>query len=307
MTDDPTQDPSSFPPEGVDGLGVSEDDLDALLSEAAALAKEVSTEIGAMEEDTEEESQTAIAEAATAPARADNVSAQLDAELATIDELLNQAGSDLGAFPEEPIQGAAEVEEPAGAVEPAGAAAEPPPSVSQDIPDFMAEFTQPDGEPAAETPHPHPSSGSDVPDFMAEFTQPDGELVAPAEWENDSSIPDLSEPGAEPEPPAPKKAAVKKAAPTAPEPAVAAENVAVAESPAATASPSSSARVRESLRRVTTRVSPLALKVCEGVATALEVMDKPTRPLGPGPRQLLGWVAIATVGTSLIVFVVSLF
>ena len=49
------------------------------------------------------------------------------------------------------------------------------------------------------------------------------------------------------------------------------------------------------------------LSVSEGVAGLLEVMDRPARRLGPGARQAIGWLAIATLGTSLIVFLVSLF
>jgi hypothetical protein len=40
--------------------------------------------------------------------------------------------------------------------------------------------------------------------------------------------------------------------------------------------------------------------------TLLEIVDRPTTKLGGTVRQLIGWAALATLGTALIVFLFSL-
>ena len=47
------------------------------------------------------------------------------------------------------------------------------------------------------------------------------------------------------------------------------------------------------------------MRLCELGVIGLEAADKPLVRLGPRIRMVAGWLALATLGTSVIVFVVS--
>ncbi len=60
------------------------------------------------------------------------------------------------------------------------------------------------------------------------------------------------------------------------------------------------------VRSAAARLSPPVLAVSERVVNILEVADRPLGRVGDSVRRVIGWVAIATVGTSVIVFLYSL-
>ncbi|MFQ5591896.1 MAG: hypothetical protein ACE5HE_12090 [Phycisphaerae bacterium] len=61
-----------------------------------------------------------------------------------------------------------------------------------------------------------------------------------------------------------------------------------------------------SLRKVLRGVEPVALKLLDAAVGVLESADRPVRRLGYWPRAIAGWLAIATLALSLIVYVASL-
>ncbi len=60
------------------------------------------------------------------------------------------------------------------------------------------------------------------------------------------------------------------------------------------------------IRKATTPLSPMVLAGCERAVTLLESIDRPLGRISDPVRRLLGWLAIATIATSLLVFLYSL-
>lgn len=61
------------------------------------------------------------------------------------------------------------------------------------------------------------------------------------------------------------------------------------------------------IRGAATHLSPTVLAGCERAVNLLELIDRPLGRIGDPVRRLIGWVAIATIATSLLVFLYSLF
>ena len=62
----------------------------------------------------------------------------------------------------------------------------------------------------------------------------------------------------------------------------------------------------DSTHTVARRLTQVALAACERGASLLEALDKPTANLSGSVRRVIGWIAIATVGTSLLLMLMSL-
>ena len=301
VTDEPAPDPMPSDSPGLLGDTASEDELDTLLSQAASLSDEVVGQVG-----------TSADQQASADTDDDPVP-DVDAELAELEDLLSKTGAEIGreplniselALPDVGTETLTENEVDTPSVEPTTAA------------DSASEPAQPEGntessEKANSAPAP-PDVDLDVPDFMSEFTEPAPEpkTVAPTDHIEAGSTstatasanlgPDVS-------------SLEKKAAPTAVPAHVA---VLAGREPAANfdatkpeaippdGTDNSKVGVR---RRVATKITPLALPICDRAVRLLEALNRPTQRIGYAPRILIGWLAIATIGTSLIVFLISMF
>ena len=60
------------------------------------------------------------------------------------------------------------------------------------------------------------------------------------------------------------------------------------------------------LQTAASRLSPRVAVLGDRIVTLLEVIDRPVAGISAGVRRAIGWVAIATIGVSLVVYVLSL-
>lgn len=265
----------------------SADELDKLLAEATSLADQLADELAESDD--------------TPPSLTDD-GLDIDADLiANIDAKLDEAAAlcetavqEVGAEPDDDAPTA-----------PDSTAAEEPPDQTG-IPAFMDEFTTPESVEAdskestatsaavAEEPTETPSES--VPDFMREFTCDEGESGdAPTQL------------------PIPKKIGIVGDAVVVPEDDFAPVVEKKPASDKAAAKPPAPAATRKfkwmigtaAVRGMVGRCAHSALQLCELGARGLEAADKPLQRVGPRIRLVAGWLALATLGTSVIVFVVS--
>jgi len=302
-----------------------EEDLDALLAQAGELADRLGTELGIEDEDVTPDGPEADVASDDTPT--------LDEELAQLEQLVDTASKDVGQESRETSSaGATPDAEGVGGDDLdqlfQGISAPPPipPEVlDQALESDGSQRTEDAGatpEPADETPESEsastPDPDDDVPDFMREFMEPEEEPEPP---EPAKPPPDLPKPVIETTPvPVRTKpgvigtgylqSAVKEeeapaeAAPEKPEEPV-----------VASATPLSRwlAPLRF-LRRLTARLellgptlSDAAYRACD---YALNLLERPSRPLNRFDwrvRVLIGWAAVATFLTSVIVYVLSMF
>lgn len=243
-----------------------EQELDDLLSRASALAADLSKELGPPEGSSRRTPPTPVAD--------DQPSAQkIEAGFSELDQLVTQTKREV----------VGDATEPTDASE----------STPYYVPDFMAEFTQPEAAPAAEPsrpsaasqvksapPPPPPSAGvpkatSSKPGVIGTATtRPPGGPARTTATPTDTSP---SEHGA--------SAALGDATHTS------------GESPA-TGKPGPS--------RLTQTVSKTALSAARTGVAGLEWLDRPFRAVGPEMRRVLGLLSLATIGVSLILLVLSL-
>ena len=150
--------------------------------------------------------------------------------------------------------------------------------------------TKPDAPGSAE------SNDDDVPDFMKEFTEDDSTTAEPATSTN-SSVGGQSPIGERPGTVSTGMLGVVESAtePVAAEPTPPGEPGRVA------------ALARGALDTLRTRASPIGLRVGNHGVRLLEIMDRPFGRIGEPIRRIVGWVAIATCGTSTIAYLISLF
>ena len=309
MTDDPVPDPSLPDSEGLDGEAASEEELNALLAAATSLADEVSEDIGAKEE------QAGASQEAVAASGAGEHPSDIDARLADVETLLEETGKELGTVPT-PDDG-----DEASSTD--GGSASTPPS---DVPDFMAEFTRPDDdagtEPTSTDQPATPPADREVPDFMDEFTRPEPakESDVPAGQEAVAKPTSGSDAATAPHSPAAARPGVVSSRNLEQTGALDATSDGLPDLDQAEVSsqfdelesasalpPATDNAWRDICRHLVALLSPMALRLSEHGVRVLEAADGPTQRLGAGARHVIGWVAIATIGTSLIVYVVSLF
>ncbi len=287
----------------------SADQLDALLEEASALAEDLSLEIAGDDpflgiadvdhDDDESEDDAGIP--------------SVDAQLDTVDELISDTQSTMGAEVAANTEVQASVDdipdfmselaapEPSDSDSAAPDESAPDASV-EDIPDFMQEFTQPEvGESGGGVPQPDEPSASidDVPDFMAELAMSDGEQAVPQDASSAVAVgdsPKLGRVGTSYEGSVPKPTSEPETIPAA----------------GAITSRIPKWLPIHLIRRIPVAqirdvLSAQAVKLAEKGVDLLEVADRPTQRIGFKPRQLIGLIAISTLGTALVVFVISMF
>lgn len=286
MADEPT--PNPFSPDPTGGTGreeVSAEELDALLAEASALASEISNDLGEPGEEMEAEPRESTEGEQSLPEPI-GLTDGVDTQLQRIDGFVAEARSELGASPEPP-------EEPTKSDQ-----APSPASEERALPAFMDDLTSPvddSASPAAEDPG-NPSAEFHEPEprriAARQSVPPEPETPDPPVW---AEAPAVSDPLAEGSGPAPN-------GPPQPIP----HEKMSADEPTLPGAPLSTDRVG-AIHRAAARLSAVALGLCNCGVQLLEMMDRPVRRLGPGPRHAIGWLAIATLGTSFIVFAVSLF
>lgn len=282
MTDElPPDQPQPDAPNGADSELVSADELDEVLSQAAALATDLSSELG-VTDGTPDSSGSP-----DAPAIRKEAPADLDRELNDLQQLVATAGEELN-------------DEPASPNDPGG----------------------PDTHPQAFKSERSSSGDSyDVPDFMSEFTEPQQPDAAPDESRQPQSKPPPVNPSESTSESASQTKSVHIPKPgvvgtgmigvvgtAPPTPAVKDESPAIVkDDPADDASPPSIAKKsRRIAREAGSRLSPLALRLGLQGVRVLERIDRPIRGVSRPVRRLIGWIAIATLGTATIVFLISL-
>ena len=297
MAENPEQHTPQPEPDNAGGEVVSEEDLDALLSEASALASEIAGDVGDVSMDAPQPGaeDPAVSDAAESElfesSAADNPD-DVDSRLAALDRLLEEAGNEVG--PPTPLD-----------------AVGPP---SDDSP---GEVDQADQEiadaPAAEDgfpPDAHVSSSPSeevVPDFMQELTQTNEESSSvPRDGAQDQNDPIPAAPASNPPPgsalpPTARAATLEELKPETSESPKLAEQT-QDKAPRVPLKP-----MQSLMARVGRRLSPVALRVSEKGVDLLEVLNLPLRRFGGRVQGAVGWLAIATIGTSLLVFLVSLF
>ncbi len=281
-----SEQPPPNSPDGMESSLISEEELDEVLAQATSLAADLSEEVGVADEPAtpSRRSVEAAASDATPPG--------VDDELAELERLVGEAKQDIDEPAEEPAPEAPPAETPTA---PAAAPPDEPESTSDpetdsatdlSVPDFMSEFTESE-EPAAPAPEKKTSADSAVqgsPETGVVGTGKIGVVGTPDVAERDSpaeAIGTAELPGdrqtADPKPQAEdrKPQAVK-------------------------------AFVSKILQPLVQRGAPLARTACDRAVGCLEAIDRRTGFVGDGVRQILGWVAIATIGTSVLVYLFTM-
>jgi len=151
-----------------------------------------------------------------------------------------------------------------------------------------------------------------VPDFMKEFTEPASPTPAPETATTESAEPvpaqasDLIEP-----PPAaavaPDLTAPQPTDPSAGFPTGMPQLAASTKPPDPTAGGDAANARTGRLQSIRAGLSARTLGLADKTADVLEALDRPFGKLGPRVRSIAGWFALSTLGTSLIVLLVSLF
>jgi len=267
MTDEQQPDQASpEPPEGSDSGVASENELDEVLAQASSLAAELSEEIGAADELPVSE------DARRAPEQAGNLAtAELDAQLNEIDRLVAETNSEVDDASGRPDEHALPPSEP-----PASPSAPP-------VPEFMEEFTRPErpgdaAQPGAQAPASGASTGDAGPKPGVVGTGMLGVVGAAPPALEEAKKPPPSEAGES-------------------------GNELPGEMPVA----SKTGKLADLVHWAAARSSPVVLAVCDRALTLLEVVNRPVADkLGDSTLRVIGWIALATLGTSVIVYLFSL-
>ena len=309
MSDDPGFDPngageSGSPQEPAD-TAFDESELDAMLLEASSLAAELADEVRSGKPGGE------AAGADLTNATGDAV-LEVDAQLAEMEKMLQSASGQIGeqnAEPEAPAESATEATAPAGAAggstaeadspetdegpkEPdlnaasAGGYAESPEATEAEKPVAKAESVQ-----AQEAPPPEPEVG---------ISLSDEDLALVGQAAADNAIPDFDD-GSMPEPgpaPAPAKGKPSKSTASAAPAAGAAEAATEELGLPAWLGPAG---------KVIAPLLTLGLGLCALGVKCLEALDRYLQRVPMFVKNVLGYLALATIGMALLVLLISLF
>ncbi len=329
MDEQPPDQPTPDSPENKGPDLISEDELEAALAEASALASDLSEQVGAdgtpaaPAESAEEPA--ASTDSDETPAQSDKLPTDLDAELVELERLIAVAESDVGQAPDPadetaspPQEPAAAPDEPAPQSEEAAAPSDESVSLGEESGSVSAEPAAPSAEPAAL------QADSDIPDFMDELTRPEESDAAKVA----EPLPPPSKPvaSAETTPQGERDADGPSSEATSPRPGVVGtgtvgvvgtvsqapeadpvEAAATRDKPDGPSSTSGNTRkVPEVIRVASARLAPHVLTVCERGVTILELIDRPLGRISQPIRRPIGWVALATTGAASILYLYSL-
>jgi len=283
VTDEQPQDQIPDPADGANSEAAPEDDLDALLAEASSLAGELSEEVGTAEV------AAPSSEISQAPGTAVDPGDNLDAQLAELEELARTTGSEIGAAPEEPSESVpqADYTPSQDSAPPTGPTPPQEENTKSAVPVFMDEFTRPEEPQAGEPPAPE-SPPEEPPAAPASPAPPVPGVI---NSETVRNLPSLDDIPSLDDTPTPKAGVPEKQHAESDESQPAGKRF----------------TLPDPIRRVAARLSPTASVVCERSVSLLETIDRPLGRIGENPRRVIGYVAIATFTTSLIVLLISLF
>lgn len=283
MTDElPPNQPQPDASNGADSELVSAEDLDDVLSQAASLATELSSELGAPD-DTFDSSGSG-----NAPPIRKEAPADLDRELDDLQQLVATAGEELDDEPTSPSDADGPDTNPPVPESKASSSGE-----TFDVTDFMSELTE-------------PKEADATPDKPAQ-QQPEKSPMKPSESTAEDGRQTTSVHMPKPGVVGTGMLGVVGTGPTTE--AMKDESSATVEDEAAddASPPSMAEKSLRIVREAGSRLSPLALRLGLQGVRILERIDTPVRRVSQPIRRLVGWVAIATLGTATIVFLVSLF
>jgi hypothetical protein len=271
--DQPPGDPTNRAESG------SEQELDEVLAQASALAADLSEQVGAGDDP-----HRAVDRPEVPPTDGGSQS-DLEAELGELERLIANTGKDLET-------GADTAAEPSAGNPPAPPAAAEAPAPQTAIPDFMAEFTRPEGLAEDTTGRPGQPSPSSQQSGVGTHPSPQPVVVPKANavgttlraaiaTSNMESSSDAVGDDRQSHLPAEQRDESGPGTETSPGPAGA-------------------------IGTRMWRLGPVAIRASKPVVAALEIIDRPIARLGCGVRRLIGWIAIATIGTSAFVYLYSL-
>ena len=266
----PPDQPSPDPTEGTGPTPPTEADLDDVLVKASLLAEELSEEVGAPDEP------HSAPDASETPSETAAVT-DIDAELQELERLVASTSEQFR-----------ESDEP-------DALAPVPPPDQQSV-DQEAERNSPNS--AAGPTYPN-GDFDDFSDLRAPPAPSAQTLPAPGGSSDPAGPAESEDPSRETGTTKMKDSAAAEAGSTG--------HVTATGTSLAANEPDLISRVLSFLRRIASRLSPLALAVCTRIISSLEVVDRPFDRIGDTVRRLIGWIAIATIGTATLVFLYSLF
>ncbi len=284
MTDEQTPDQSSSNPEDLNPLGDfdSADDLDKILAEAASLASDISLEVGESSPVSDGSGPDSDTD------QAGDVAAQLDAELAALEELVTSASDELGDLEDDSKDEVATTSQEASSED------TPPPT-----PDPVVDST------ATEVPdESHKSDEQVTPDVAAQSTE-EVEVASQGKVESKTAVDEI------PEEPPKNKNPQSSGIVLSPKPGVVGTGMF---EPDTKEHEEEEFEEEDSLPKpkwvqiLENKVSPAALAACDRGVKVLDMLDhrigdKLTDPI----KGMVGWAALATLGTAFIVYVLSFF
>lgn len=254
--------------------------LEELLAEASTLAAELSHELGGLEAD------LAIEEFRTSDTPADHES-ELDTELGKHEATGESnpeavAGADmslLDAFETDDPTPRSPTDDSGPQTDPAGLGATE--SGEENVPDFMKEFTGPDST----TPEPVPPVTSSEAGQSPSAERPGVVGTGMLGVVGSVANPVGEDAGDEP----------------------AKDEPVVAESTQSKQPGRLAALAHSTMVKLSASAAPMGLRVGDLGVRLLETIDRPFGRIGEPIRRIVGWVAIATFGTSTVAYFISLF
>ncbi|UCC31358.1 MAG: hypothetical protein JSU86_03595 [Phycisphaerales bacterium] len=274
---------SPEPPEGPDSGVASENELNEVLAQASSLAAGLSEEVGTVEQPPVSEEPRQTPEKAEDPAATD-----LDVQLAELERLVAETDSEVDDTRGSPDEDAQVLSETRTSL------------ITHPVPEFMEEFTRAEGLGDAAKPEPQAPAAAIPPG-------------GPGEGVTESRSPDVSDLGAGPKPGVVGTGmlGVVGEVPPVPEgteePAPAEPGEPGHEPVEEVSAVSKIGRLADVMHKAAARSLPAALAVCDRAVTLLEVINRPVADrLGDSTLRVIGWIALATLGTSVIVYLSSL-
>ena len=297
MADEQPPNPaSSGPPEKADSDSASNATLDDVLAEAASLASDLSEDVGTPE------GSLGSATRNVEPGSGSDIAEDLDTELANLERLVGDASSQVDPQTDprdSPSQGTAPEEVPdfmSDLTGPSSTPEEAPASEPSDSgPSFETAAQAASDDATGEAGDPEESPGDDggstKPDAFGTDVTPADTISAPSQSDatSKSSLIDAGALGVVGN--IPRSAKISERT----------EHVPSSEADA----PTGDAEADGGPKGLRDRGLHVLMTLGERGVTMLEVADRPTAKLGDSARQIIGWVALATLGTALIVLLVS--
>jgi len=263
-----------------------EAELDDVLSQATTLASSLKEEIGETGGRAESAAPDPMTEVKT------STSDTVECELRELERLVASASEEVGANVTDAAPGGSTPPTDAAddtALPESPAASVPETAKPRSVPDFMSEFTAAEAPPEVKEPARFPRSETVETARVADSTKTGaGAGAARATRPGVVGTSTLQTGHAPPDD-------------------VADERCERPESDTERSEPGArKATAGDALRAFVQRLAPVGFALCAKGVGLLESIDRPLGRIGAAPRILLGWLAVATLGTASIVYLVSL-